>query len=147
MPFLCLQSSRPSSRFLADLFQNCPGGETMQDSQSRTVLFVAIAQFVPLVLFPWGLSVGSAIAIVVLLALSAFLGWVLWRRKVWGVTLTIFVQGLNVVVRLITFFANVYDEVSGVNVGVLITYVVSAVLSLYFLSTIDKPEVRLLFES
>ena len=119
----------------------------MQESQSRTILFVAIAQFVPLVLFPWGPSVGSAVAIVVLLALSVFLGWVLLRRKAWGVTLTIFVQGLNVVVRLITLFANVFDEASGVNVGLLITYVASAALSLYLLSTIDRPEVRLLFES
>ena len=119
----------------------------MQESQSRTILFVAVAQFVPLVLFPWGFSVGSAVAIVVLLALSVFLGWVLLRRKMWGVTLTIFVQGLNIVVRLITLFANVYDEASGLHVGLLITYVASAALSLYLLSTIDKLEIRLLFES
>ena len=122
-------------------------GEAMQESQSRTILFVAIAQFAPLVLFPWSFSLGSLVAIVVLLALSAFLGWVLLRRKAWGVTLTIFVQGLNIVVRLITLFANVYDEASGVNVWLLITYVASAAFSLYLLSTIDKPEVRLLFES
>lgn len=119
----------------------------MQESRSRTILFVAVAQFVPLVLFPWGLSIGSVVAIAVLLALSVFLGWVLLRRKMWGVKLTIFVQGLNIVVRLITLFANVYDEASGVNVGLLITYVASAALSLYLLSTIDKSEVRLLFES
>ena len=119
----------------------------MQESRSRTVLFVAIAQFVPLVLFPWSFSVGSLVAIFVLLALSGFLGWVLLSRKLWGVTLTIFVQGLNVVVRLITLFANVYDEASGVDIALLITYVASAALSLYLLSTIDKPEVRLLFGS
>jgi hypothetical protein len=146
MPF-CAWDSRPSSRFLSVPFQNDLSGEAMQDSQSRTILFVAVAQFVPLVLFPWGLSVGSAVAIVVLLALCVFLGWVLLRRKGWGVTLTIFVQGLNVVIRLITLFANVYDEASGVNFGLLITYVVSAAFSLFLLTTIDKPEVRLLFES
>jgi hypothetical protein len=147
MPF-CAWTHPPGLPLdLPSLSQFCFGGEAMQESQSRTILFVAIAQFVPLVLFPWGLTVGSVVAIVILLALSGFLGWVLLRRKAWGVTLTIFVQGLNVIVRLITLFANVFDEASGVDVGFLITYVASAALSLYLLSTIDKPEVRLLFGS
>jgi hypothetical protein len=120
--------------------------EHMHDQQ-RMITFVALAQFVPLVLFPWSLTVSSAIFMVLLLALSAFLGWALMQRKAWGVKLTIFVQGLNVIVRIITFFANVYDASSGLDIALLLTYVVSVVFSVVLLSYIDKPEVRLLFGS
>ena len=119
----------------------------MQDSQSRVITFVAISQFVPLVLFPWRFSVGTIVVIVVLIALSVFLGWSLLQRQRWGITLTIFCQGLNVIVRIITVFGNVYEVAEGVNVALLLTYVVSVILSVLLLTYIDRPEVRLLFES
>jgi hypothetical protein len=119
----------------------------MQDSQSRAITFVAIFQFVPLVLFPWQFSAGMIVIVVVLLALAAFLGWALLQRQRWGITLTIFCQGLNVIVRIITIFSNVYDVVQGVNVALLLTYIVSAILSVLLLTYIDRPDVRLLFES
>lgn len=119
----------------------------MISSHSRQIMIVAFAQFVPLVLFPWQLTVGSIVALVALIALSAFLGWLLWRRKPWAITLTIFCQGLNVIVRLITLWANVYDEARGFDVPLLLTYVISVVLSVIILSYIDRPEVRLRFGS
>jgi hypothetical protein len=119
----------------------------MQSSHSRLITYVALAQFVPLVLFPWQLTVGSIVALVALIALSGFLGWMLVQRKAWAITLTIFVQGLNVIVRLITLWANVYDEADGFDVPLLLTYVVSAILSVIILSYIDRPQVRLQFGS
>jgi hypothetical protein len=119
----------------------------MHSTQSRIISFVAIAQFVPLVLFPWNLSVGSAVAIAILLALSGFLGWALMRRKAWGRTLTIFVQGFNAIVRIITLFANVYQPESGLNVALLATYVASVALSIVLLSYIDRSDVQLAFEA
>ena len=119
----------------------------MVSSQSRIVTFVAIFQFIPLVLFPWSLSVGAAVAILVLAALCALLGWALFKRKTWGRTLTIFVQGFNAIIRIMTLFANVYTREAGLNAPLLVTYVVSVVLSVLILSYIDKPEVQLAFES
>jgi hypothetical protein len=119
----------------------------MQSSQSRIIKLVAIGQFLPLVLFPWTLSAGSLVIIVVLALLCAFLGWALIQRKAWGRTLTIFVQGLNIIVRIITLFGNVYKAETGMDLMLLITYVVSAVLSGIILSYIDRPEVHLVFES
>jgi hypothetical protein len=99
------------------------------------------------VLFPWRFSVSTIVFVLVLLALSAFLGWSLLQRRTWGITLTIFCQGLNVIVRIITVFGNVYDVAQGVNVALLLTYIVSVILSVLLLTYIDRPEVRLLFES
>ena len=100
----------------------------MHDSQSRVIRLVAVSQFVPLVLFPWSLSIGSAVFVVILAALCVFLGWALLQRKPWGRTLTIFVQGFNTIIRIITLFANVYRPEEGLNVALLVTYVVSIVL-------------------
>jgi hypothetical protein len=119
----------------------------MERSRSRGITVVAIAQLVPLALFPWDLSVRSLVFILILALLCAFLGWALIRRKPWGRTLTIFVQGLNIIVRIITLFGNVYKPETGLNVGLLVMYVLSIILSGLLLSYIDRPEVQLVFES
>jgi hypothetical protein len=117
------------------------------ERSSRFITFIAFAQFVPLVLFPWDLSVRSLIFFVILLLLSAFLGWALIQRKPWGRTLTIFVQGLNIVVRIITLFGNVYKPEVGLDAALLVTYLLAIVLSGAILSYIDRPEVQLAFEA
>jgi len=104
-------------------------------------------QFLPLVLFPWRLSVGSLVFILVLALFSAFLGWALLKRKAWGRTLTIFVQGFNIIVRVITLFGNVYDPDTGLNAPLLVAYLASVALSGVLLGYIDRPEVQLVFES
>ena len=85
--------------------------------------------------------------IAILVLLSVFLGWALLHRKPWGRLLTIFVQGMNIIIRIITLFANVYSPESGLNVGLLVTYVLSIAISGFLLSYIDKPEMQLIFES
>jgi hypothetical protein len=119
----------------------------MERSLSRSITVVAFAQFVPLVLFPFDFSVKSLIFILIFALLCAFLGWALLQRKVWGRTLTIFVQGVNIIVRIITFWANVYTPADGLNAALLVTYVISVVLSALILSYVDRPEVQLAFET
>jgi len=119
----------------------------MRRPQLPLITLVAVAQVVPLVLFPWPLRASSAVFIFILALLSALLGWALYRRKRWGITLTIFVQGMNVIVRIITFFGNVYRPGEGVDIALLLTYIASVVLSVVLLSSIDRPEIRLQFEA
>lgn len=114
---------------------------------SQTIKLVALAQIVPLALFPWTWSLSSLIAIAIIAALCAVLGWALLQRKWWGRTLTIFVQGLNVIIRVITLFHNVYSTDGGLNVPLLATYVLSVVISVVILGHVDKPQVQLVFES
>jgi hypothetical protein len=114
---------------------------------SQFIAYIAIAQFVPLVLFPWDVSARSVVFVAVLLLLCGFLGWALRQRKPWGRTLTIFVQGFNIVVRIITLWRNVYGADTGLNVGLLVTYLLSVVLSGIILSYVDRPEVQLAFEA
>ena len=119
----------------------------MEKTRSRMITYIAIAQFVPFVLFPWTLSVQSLVFAGVFVLLCALLGWALVTRKPWGHKMTIFTQGFNIIVRIITFWGSVYTQESGVNLGVLITYVGSVILSWLILFYIDKPEMQLVFES
>jgi hypothetical protein len=119
----------------------------MERSLSRSITIVAFAQFVPLVLFPWDLKLGSLVFMLILALLCAFLGWALLQRKVWGRTLTIFVQGFNIIIRIITFWANVYTPAQGLDAALLVTYAISIALSWMILSYVDRPEVQLAFES
>ena len=119
----------------------------MAHSSTRGIQIVAFAQIIPLLLFPWNLSVQSFVFIAVLILLAAFLGWALLQHKAWGRLLTIFVQGMNIIVRIITLFGNVYTPETGLNAGLLVTYLLSAVVSGFLLSYIDKPEMQLVFES
>jgi hypothetical protein len=121
--------------------------EKPMERSSRFITYIAFAQFVPLVLFPWDLSIRSVVFALILLLLSAFLGWSLLQRKPWGRKMTIFVQGLNIVVRIITFFGNVYGPEAGLNAPLLVTYLLAIVLSGAILSYIDRPEVQLAFEA
>ena len=120
----------------------------MEQTSSRSVItYIAVGQIAPFVLFPWTLSIQSLIFVLLLVLLCAFLGWALWSHKPWGRTLTIFTQGLNIVIRIITLFGNVYTPGGEFRWGILITYLISIALSWLILSYIDKPEVQLLFES
>lgn len=85
--------------------------------------------------------------IAILVLLSLFLGWALLQRKPWGRLLTIFVQGMNMVVRIITLFGNVYAPETGLNVALLVTYLLSIAISGFLLSYIDRTEMQLVFES
>ena len=58
-----------------------------------------------------------------------------------------FVQGLNIVVRIITLFGNVYRPEAGLNAALLVTYLLAIVLSALVLGYIDRPEVQLAFEA
>ena len=119
----------------------------MEHSSTRGIRIVALAQVVPLLLFPWDLSVRSLVFIAILILLAAFLGWALIQRKPWGRLLTIFVQGMNIIIRIITFFGNVYSPEAGLNAGLLVTYILSVVASGVLLSYIDRSETQLVFES
>jgi hypothetical protein len=120
----------------------------MKHVSSQTIItYIAVVQVIPFLLFPWDLSLSSLIFVIILVALSAFLGWALRSHKPWGRMLTIFTQGFNIIVRIITFFSNVYTTEGGLNWALLVTYVLSIVLSWIILSYIDKPEIQLVFES
>jgi hypothetical protein len=87
----------------------------------------------------------SAIGVVIVaLAFFIFLGIMLMRGRHLALTFSIFVQGFNVIIRLMMFFPNgisshgVYDYVY------IVTCLIGLILSLWLLLRLDHDDVRLL---
>jgi hypothetical protein len=81
-------------------------------------------------------------------AVFALLGFNLIRLKDWARTATVFVQGLNIIVRLLTLVSNVVPRGTDpeVNTMLLMTALVSMFLSGVVLYLIEQPDIQLIMQ-
>jgi len=112
------------------------------------LILVAALQFLaPLCLPPRMLASISPVLWALVAALFLLLGIALLRRRAWGRLATIFVQGFNILVRLLVLLPNVVTKASGgqssVDVWLLGTFLVSMLLSAVVLYYVDLPEVQM----
>jgi len=122
----------------------------MEKRQLGIIWVVAIGQFIPLMLYPPGsLAAASPIFLILPLVFFAFLGYNLVMRKRWAKTLTIFMQGFNIIVRIMLVLSHGAYSLKtggGYNWPVIVTGMVSILLSTLILYRFDVPEVELAFE-
>lgn len=115
------------------------------------IIAVAVLQVIAILLMPpKNLASVNPLLLLVPLPLFAFIAWALITLRPVGRTLTIFLQGLNIVVRvLITMATVVPSKAPGTpaNIPLLITSLVAVILSTVILFYVDQPEMQLLFES
>ena len=116
--------------------------------ERKRLLLFAIIQILPLLILPpsW-FSVGAIALIVVMVAIFAFLGWGLMRGKGWALTMSIFMQGMNVIVRLMMMFPNAVDQQGVWNVPLIILFLIAIGLSFWMAARLDRPDVRSLMVS
>ncbi len=123
----------------------------MEKPKSRIVTIVAILQFIPpLILPPSALaspSLATIVLIAIMLALFGVLAWGLLTYRGWARVLTVFVQGFNVIARLLILFPNAVSHAGQVDIGFIITSVISILLSTALLYIIDKPGIEVIFQS
>ena len=122
----------------------------MNAQASRGLLVVTILQFVAIFVLPLStLGSISPVILAVAVALFAFLGISLYHRRSWSRVATVFVQGLNITVRILTTISHVVSfdgDQALFNWPLLITAVVSVALSAGIMYYIDQPEVELLMQ-
>jgi hypothetical protein len=110
----------------------------------KILLFIVLPVLAPLFLPPRILQAGGGpiLFLGVLIAVSALLlAPFLWRGKSTALTLAIFIQGLNVIMRLMMFFPNLSKQ--GVyDIPWLITSLLSMGLSIYLVLRLDRTDVR-----
>ena len=110
--------------------------------QRNRLLPILIFQIIPLLLFPPSMFKGALPLIGFVALVFVGLGIALWRGRAWALTLSIFLQGFNIIIRIMMLFPHAFDK-SGVMDG---TYVIFAVLSislsLWFLLRLDRPDIR-----
>lgn len=108
---------------------------------NRIVLFFLLPMIAPLLYPPSTLA--NALPIVILdVILFVILGIFLMRGSSKTLTLSIFIQGLNVITRLMMFFPHAAFPNGAWDVAYIVTSLVAMALSMYLLLRFDQVDVR-----
>lgn len=111
------------------------------NNSKRILLFFVLPTLAPLILPPQTLVQGVAVVITVAALLIAS-GYFLYRSKPLALTLIIFIQGLNFIVRMMLFFSRSVSAENVIDVPFAITSLLSMGLSIYVLFRLDQVDVR-----
>jgi hypothetical protein len=111
-------------------------------TSKQTLLVLAVLQIFPMLLWPV-VFLRSGLGIVgVGILIFAGLGFALYRGRSWALTLAIFLQGLNVIIRLMMFMPNAMNDSGTWDISYVIANMIAIILSLYLLFRLDRPDVR-----
>jgi hypothetical protein len=108
----------------------------------RILLPILLLQFIPPLIYPAALLKAALPLISVEILVFIGLGIALWRGRSWALTLSIFIQGINVITRLMMLFPNSMSKTGELNLPFLITSLLAISLSVYFLLRLDRPDIR-----
>ncbi len=112
-------------------------------SLAKRILIFFVLPIIAVLSFPPGTLVGALPIIGIAILVFVCLGYLLWRGHTLALTLAIFLQGLNVIVRLMMFFPHAVDPVtSSIDLTFIISNLLGLGLSLYLLLRMDRPDVR-----
>ena len=107
------------------------------------VLLFFVLPILAMLLYPPSTLLDAAAVLVVAIALFIGLGIFLWQGRSLALTFSIFMQGVNVIVRLMMFFSNSFTPEGAVNAVYLITCLTGIILSIWLLLRLDRQDVRL----
>jgi hypothetical protein len=127
--------------------------EELQVKKTRPLLiiFIAIVQIIPILLLPPEVLLSvNRLFLLGPVVVFALLGWALLTLRPLARTMTIFLQGFSIIVRLLVAMARVVPSKAAgtpADTPLLVTSLLSIVLSTLILYYVDKPDLQLLFEA
>ena len=107
----------------------------------QKVLFFFVLPFIAPLFYPLSIIGSAWVALLLLAVLFGVLGFFLLRGSPTALTLSIFIQGMNVVIRLMMLFPNLM-KLGQYDIPWLITSLISISLSLYLVLRLDRTDVR-----
>ncbi len=116
----------------------------MMQTSKRILLFFVLPVIAPLLYPPSWMGGQIWIGFVLAALLFIALGFALARGRSTALTLSIFLQGLNVIVRLMMFFSHSAPSAGAVDIPFIVASLLSIGLSTYVLLRLDKVDVRVL---
>jgi len=112
------------------------------------LVFIAIFQIVPIMIFPLETLKSITLGIwAIPAALFALLGWGLLSGRLWARTSTTFIQGFSVIVRLLALLPGAVTILSKsegtttLHTPLIVSSLLSIALSTLILVSVDRPEV------
>ena len=111
-------------------------------TMSKVLLFFVLP-ILAAFLYPPNILINTVGVLVVALILFIGLGYLLIQGRSLALTFSIFIQGINAIVRLMMFFPNSFSKSGDVNYVYILTCLVGLVLSIWLLTRLDRQDVRL----
>ena len=123
----------------------------MQKKRPVLITVIAFVQIIPILLLPPEiLRSVNRLLLLIPVGIFAALCWALVTLRPMGRILIIFVQGFNIIVRMLITLARVVPAKTvgtPADIPLLVTSLLSIVLSTLILYYVDKPDTQLLFEA
>jgi hypothetical protein len=107
----------------------------------RILLFILLPTLAVLS-FPPATITAAAEIIPIVAGFFILIGFFLWRGKSLALTFAIFLQGMNVIVRLMLFFSHAVPKTGILDVPFAISMLIGLGLSLYLTLRLDRNDVR-----
>jgi hypothetical protein len=120
-------------------------GDLMTNIQ-RFLLFILLPLIAPLLIPPAVFTTNTGLALLpIAIAISSVpVGWMIYRGSSTALTLAIFLQGLNVIIRLMMFFPHVLTQTGRIDIPWVVASLLSMGLSTYLALRLDRTDVRVL---
>ena len=119
----------------------------MKQKMPLGLVLVAILQFIPpLIMAPSSLTALNPLLWLPVILVFVILAVFLLRRRSWSRTATVFVQGFNIIVRILISVGHIIrpEEMGGgLNTTMIVTSLLSIGLSWLILSYVDTPDIQL----
>jgi uncharacterized membrane protein HdeD (DUF308 family) len=108
----------------------------------QRILFFFVLPIIAPLLFPPSVLAGGFLGILAEVILFVVLGFFLLRGRLTALTLLIFIQGLNAIIRIIMFFPHTTYVDGSPNFIYMAASLISIALSIYLVLRLDKVDVR-----
>jgi len=81
-------------------------------SSNSKLLLIYLFQIIPLLIFPLETLKSGLVLVGIMVVVFTLLGYGLWRGRNWALSLSLTMQGFNVIVRLLMLFPNALMRLS-----------------------------------
>ncbi len=110
---------------------------------TKKILFFLLLPIIALLIYPPSTIASGFIVIAVLIVLFILLGWALWTGRNSALTFSIFLHGINVIVRTMMLFSGAVPKNGPANIPFIITSIIGIALSMYLMLRLDRSDVRI----
>jgi len=106
------------------------------------ILFFFLLPIIALISYPPNMLISGIGVLVFIVAGFSLLGWALLRGRSVALTFSIFVQGLNVIIRIMMFFSHAVPAHQSLDVSYVVFNLIGLGISFYLMLRLDERDVR-----
>jgi hypothetical protein len=112
-------------------------------SLTNRILLFFVLPIVGLFAFPPSLLANGIIIILLVVVMLVGLGLLLLQGRSLALTFAIFLQGMNVIIRVMMFFSNSFPVDAPPNIPFLVSSLIAVIISFWLVVRLDQQDVRL----